>query len=82
MEIKRIGEKMAFLDLCIGQPFFAHGRLWTRTSFSAGTELHGSHSRMNSACDFLKDGTVEPKRGPYSRAGETCEEVEAVVLVE
>lgn len=80
--IKRTGKKIAFLDLHIGSPFYAHGGLWVRTSFSAATRLENSESGLYAnCCNFLIDGTTTPVRGPYSHAGETCEEVECVEVV-
>lgn len=83
MQLIRTGEKIAFLDLGIGSPFFAHGKFWTRTAFEAGTVLQGSLNGLSSSCcNFLIDGTVEPRRGPYKCRGELCEEVEAVKVTQ
>lgn len=84
--INRTGRKIAFLDLHIGSPFFAHGQLWVRTSFDAATELESStDGLMASCCNFLIDGKTRPARAAqgkyYSHPGETCEEVECVEVV-
>jgi hypothetical protein len=78
MKIERTGEMVAFLDIGIGSPFFAHKRLWVRTDFDAAAELRHTRDRFGSTRNFLIDGTVEPKYG----SGEKCELVEAVRLVE
>lgn len=81
MQIVRTGEKSAFLDLNIGSPFFAHGKIWVRTAFDAATVLQDSDAGSSaSTCNFLIEGTVRPKRGPYSHEGELCEEVETVLV--
>lgn len=81
IELKRTGRKVAFLDVGIGCVFFAHGQYWTRTDFDAGSVLSGSEDRVGSCCNFIIDGKMKPVRGPYSHAGETCEEVEAVDVI-
>ena len=79
MQLVRSGKRIAFLDLHIGSPFFAHGKFWVRTDFDAATVLQDSTDGLwPSACNFIIDGTTKPARGPYSHAGETCEEVECV----
>jgi len=74
----RTGRTVAFLDVHIGAPFFAHGSYWVRTSFDGATKLAGTVDGHQSACNFLIDGTIEPARGPYSHKGEVCEPVEIV----
>lgn len=81
MQLIRTGKKIAFLDVHIGSPFFAHGKIWVRTAFDAATVLQGSTDGLwASCCNFIIDGTTRPVRGPYSHAGETCEEVECVEI--
>lgn len=83
MKLNRTGKKAAFMDLHIGSPFFAHGKYWVRTAFSAATVLQGSLDGLSaSCCNFVIDGTTKPSRGPYSHPGETCEEVETVTVSE
>lgn len=82
MNLECTGEMIAFLDLGIGSPFYAHGRVWIRTDFDCATEFGSTQTRrenrVHSCCNFLIDGTVEPEWGPYSHRGEKCELVEAV----
>ncbi len=49
------GGKIAFLDVAIGAPFFAHDKIWIRTSYEAATELVSSGNRMGSCCNFTID---------------------------
>ena len=53
-ELVRTGKRIPFLKLQIGNPFFAHGKVWIRTSYEAATELtySGCHS---STCNFTID---------------------------
>lgn len=77
------GEKVAFLDIHIGSPFFAHEALWVRTDFDAATKLRSTPTNREippSCCNFLIDGNARPVRGPYSHAGETCELVGVVEI--
>lgn len=81
MQITRTGKKIAFLDIHIGSPFFAYGKVWVRTAFDAATVLLSSEAGLGAnVCNFIIDGTTTPKRGPYSHKGETCEEVECVEI--
>jgi hypothetical protein len=78
MHIQRSGKKVPFLDLGIGSPFYAHGRVWVRTDFDAATELKGSEEGAGaSTCNFLIDGTVKSVR---AAPGTVCEEVETVEI--
>lgn len=78
IKLKRTGRKVAFLDIRIGCVFFAHGNFFVRTAFDAATVLSGSDYLGAQCFNFIIDGKTKPARGPYSHAGETCEEVEAV----
>ena len=89
MKIERTFQTIAFLDLDIGSPFWAHGRLWVRTDGDSATELKSSPDlnveRFNrdraSSCNFLIDGTVRPVEGPYGFPNnDLCELVEAVKI--
>lgn len=87
-ELRRTGRKMAFLDLDIGSPFWAHGRLWVRTNGTTGTVLRSApNTRQDplgttpSACNFLIDGTTYPSRRYGFPDNDRCEEVEAVDVV-
>lgn len=57
----RTGKLVRFLDTSIGQPFWAHGKVWIRTSYDAATELGGTSQRrygfilLHSTCNFLID---------------------------
>lgn len=79
MRIKRTGKMLPFLDVHIGNPFFAHGRVWVRTEGNAATHLV-STGHWGSACDFLIDGTVRPSRKHGFPNDDLCEQVEAVTI--
>lgn len=59
--IARTGKMVPFLDIGIGSPFWAHDRVWVRTSHEAATELIDTPIRSEgkirhaSACDFTID---------------------------
>lgn len=80
MRLERTGKSMPFLDVQIGNPFWAHNRVWGRTDGDAATELHdtGEHS---SCCNFLIDGTVRPKRTYGFPNRDLCEEVEGIKVI-
>lgn len=50
----RTGKLVPFLEVPIGQPFWAHGAVWTRTAYDAATRLEGAATR-GSCCNFLID---------------------------
>ena len=50
----RTGKIVPFKSVDIGNPFFAHDRVWIRTGREAGTELHGTGER-SSSCNFTTD---------------------------
>jgi hypothetical protein len=80
MQLKRTGKMMPFLDVHIGNPFWAHDGYWVRTDGSAATRLESS-GHHGSCCDFLIDGTVRPTQRYGFPNNDLCEEVEAVELV-
>ena len=79
MRIKRTGKMIPFLDVHIGNPFWAHGKVWVRTDGNAASEL-ASTGQWSSCCNFLIDGTVRPSREYGFPNNDLCEEVEAVTI--
>lgn len=77
MRLVRTGQKLPFLDVHIGNPFWAHNRVWIRTSGTGATELASSRT-WSSSCDFLIDGTVRPTKRYGFPNDDLCEEVEAL----
>lgn len=61
MNFTRTGKMVPFLDVNIGSPFFAHDKVWVRTSYEAATELNSTPIRsegklmMSSCCSFTID---------------------------
>ena len=61
MQIVRTGKMVPFLEISIGSPFWAHDKVWVRTSYSAATVLGStpirSEGRMSlmSTCNFTID---------------------------
>lgn len=57
----RTGKMVPFLEVGMGQPFYAHGKVWVRTSYEAATELtstpirHGGKLIHASCCNFVTD---------------------------
>jgi hypothetical protein len=87
MKIIRTGKKIAFLDVSVGSPFYAHGRYWVRRTFEAACELRSTRDGLLArAANFVIEGTTRPERAKsglfYSHPGETCEEVESVEVAE
>lgn len=80
MELRRTGKKMPFLDVHIGNPFWAHERVWIRTDGDAATEL-ASSGTFASSCNFLIDGTVRPTKQYGFPNKDLCEEVEAIEFI-
>lgn len=56
-ELIPTGKRIEFLDVSIGNPFAAHGRIWIRTSYEAATELAYSGYHAARTCNF----TIEPE---------------------
>lgn len=54
MELQRTGKKIKFLDVHIGNPFYAHNTIWIRTSYKGATVL-GNSGTHQSACNFTID---------------------------
>lgn len=60
-EFIRTGRLVPFLDVGIGQPFWAFGKVWIRTAYDAATELTSTPQRkaglrpLASCCNFLID---------------------------
>lgn len=52
------GKKMKFTSVSIGNPFYAHGKMWVRTGREAGTELRNSGEHASS-CNFTIDACDE-----------------------
>jgi len=77
--IRRTGTRLPFLDVHIGNPFWAHGRLWVRTDGDAATQLVsvGEHGL---AANFLIDGTVHSSRRHGFPNNDLCEEVESATV--
>lgn len=78
----RTGIMVPFLDVGIGDPYYAHNRFWTRTDTNAGTEFGSTKYKpgfecMKSTCDFVIDGTVPSQ---WCDKGRMCEQVEAVLV--
>lgn len=55
-QLVRVGRKVPFLELNIGNPFWAHDEVWIRTSYSGATQLKPSGKR-GSSCNFTIDGS-------------------------
>ena len=53
-ELQRTGKRIKFTDVAIGNPFFAHGKMWTRTSYSGATQMASSGWHASS-CSFDLD---------------------------
>lgn len=53
-ELRRTGKRIEFKRVPIGGPFFAHGKMWTRTSYEAATKMTYS-GRHESTCNFTLD---------------------------
>lgn len=57
----RTGRLVPFTDVGIGQPFWAHGKVWVRTSYEAATEMTSTPQRnaglrnWASTCNFAID---------------------------
>ena len=51
----RTGKTVKFLDLMIGSPFYYGGRFWTRTSYSAASEIKGSQWKDSRCGNFIID---------------------------
>lgn len=58
-----------FSESWIGQPFYAHGKYWTRWDTEAASTMHGSQTH-GSACNFMIDAPDGDKT-----KGEWVEEV-------
>lgn len=54
LALKRTGKRVKFTDVGIGAPFFAHRKIWVRTSYDAATVLSDSVS-FASTCNFMID---------------------------
>lgn len=55
-KLKRTGKKIKFLDVSIGGPFYAHHRIWVRTSYDAATEFGSTAGgKHRSCCNFTLD---------------------------
>jgi hypothetical protein len=52
--LRRTGRMVPFLDVNIGQPFFAHGAFWTRYDREAASKMAGSQTH-GSCCTFTID---------------------------
>ena len=52
--MQRTGEKIKFLDVHIGNPFYAHSKVWVRTTYQAAAEL-GDSGERKSVCNFTID---------------------------
>ena len=57
----RTGVLVPFRDVSIGQPFWAHGKVWTRTSREAASAFGSTNQRVNgfiflgNCCNFVID---------------------------
>ncbi len=56
LTLRRSDATLLFLNVGIGQPFWAHDKVWIRTDYEAATEL-GSTGQFNrkSTCNFTLD---------------------------
>ncbi len=55
MNLRRTGNAIEFIDVSIGQPFFAHNKFWTRISPEVAAALSGSLHKGASCCNFAID---------------------------
>jgi hypothetical protein len=51
IELQRTEQPIAFLDVDIGRPFYAHNSFWIRTSYEAAKDLTGAYR----VCNFTLD---------------------------
>lgn len=57
----RTGKLVPFLEVSIGEPFWAHGAVWIRTAYDAASQLGNTSQRryghifMGNCCNFLID---------------------------
>lgn len=52
--LRRSGMLTPFTRVSIGNPFWAHGKVWVRTSYEAATELKPT-GQIASCCNFMSD---------------------------
>lgn len=52
--LRRTGKLIPFLSISIGNPFWAHGRVWIRTGYTDASELVTSQHH-GSCCNFDMD---------------------------
>ena len=45
-----------FLELEIGEQFFYRGHFWTKTSYDAASQVHGSSATTGTEKDFVEEG--------------------------
>lgn len=59
--LARTGKLVPFLEVSIGQPFWAHDAVWIRTAYDAATQLGNTSQRryghifMGNTCSFVID---------------------------
>ena len=58
MILKRTGRMAPFLSLYMGNPFWAHGKVWIRDSYEAACVLESS-GKIASCCNFMIDACDE-----------------------
>lgn len=54
ISLRATGKMIPFADVHIGQPYYAYGKFWSRSSYNAGTEIRGS-DHICSTCNFMTD---------------------------
>ena len=59
MNLRRTRKMVKFTDLCVGNPFFAHGRVWIRIDELSAVALGSSGDYGGSCCDFTLDACDE-----------------------
>ena len=59
VNLRKTGKKVRFLDVSIGQPFYAHNRFWVRISYEGASELRASLCHAATCCNFTIDAEDE-----------------------
>lgn len=59
VELVRTGKQIKFVDVSIGQLFYAHDAFWTRTSWVAASVVSSSTNHHSNVCNFTIDACDE-----------------------